>query len=269
MRNQRRNRKDLETLSAYLDNALSGEERQMLEARLIREPDLRLVLENLRKTRQLVRALPQVRAPRNFTLTPNMVKVRRKRRFWGLYLRLATSLAAIVLVMLVGFELLVAGQFLPGWRPEAPLPEKELAIDGSATAEPLIFWGHPGNGGAGAAEGIGGSGMEGGPAAVESEPMLMESTEAAPKQPGETPETVEAEPPMPQTAEAEPMRVEPGGAGHPILGLNPDEAGDVIETSETQESPERVLPAYWRWVQAGLAFIVMAGGLLLIFWKKA
>jgi hypothetical protein len=267
MRNQRRSTQDLEALSAYLDNALSGEERQALEERLIREPDLRLVLENLRKTRQLVRGLPHVRAPRNFTLTPDMVKVHRKRRSLGLYLRLATSLAAIVLVVLVGFELLVAGQLLPGWRSAAPSSEKTVAIE-TPTGDPLIFWGQPGMGGGGDAEGMGGSGMEDGPAAVESEPMLMESTEAAPKQPGEDPETVEAEPPMPQTVESEPVRAEPGGAGHPILGLNPEEAGHVIETSESDVSAERVLPAYWRWVQVGLAVVVVAGGLLLIFWKK-
>jgi hypothetical protein len=261
MRNQRRKHKDLEALSAYLDSALSGDDRQALEARLIREPDLRLVLENLRKTKQLVRRLPHVRAPRNYTLTPEMVKVRRKRRTLGLTLRLATSLAAIVLVMLVSFELLV------GWGPATPLAEKELALDGSTTPAPLIFWGVPGMGGGGdVAEGIGG----GEPMAVESEPMLIESSEAAPKQPTEDPQYVESEPTKPQTVESEPMRAEPGGGGgNPILGLNPEEAGEVIATSAPDVSSVRSLPSYWRWVQVGLAVAALAGGLLLIFLKKA
>lgn len=62
-----------ELLSAYIDDALTAEERRDLEARLRAEPALQRELDTLRQTVALMRALPERKAPRDFTLTPEMV----------------------------------------------------------------------------------------------------------------------------------------------------------------------------------------------------
>ena len=112
MNNERRRRHDLEKLSTYLDNALSLREKNRLEARLAKEPDLRERLEQLRRTKLLVGGLPRLRAPRNFTLTREMVTVRKpKKQPLFSYLRLASSLAAVLLVVLFGVEIFLGGGF--------------------------------------------------------------------------------------------------------------------------------------------------------------
>jgi hypothetical protein len=66
------NPKDLETISASLDLALGTREREQLETRLRREPELQMELESLRLVRKTLRSAPQLRAPRSFVLTPEM-----------------------------------------------------------------------------------------------------------------------------------------------------------------------------------------------------
>ena len=56
---------DWEALSAYLDEQLNPQERAALEARLQKEPDLQTGLQDLRRTRSLIRRAPKMRAPRN------------------------------------------------------------------------------------------------------------------------------------------------------------------------------------------------------------
>lgn len=62
--------RDLELLSAYLDNELSETDRAALEQRLATESDLRRTLDELRATVRLLHALPPLKAPRDFTLDP-------------------------------------------------------------------------------------------------------------------------------------------------------------------------------------------------------
>ena len=103
--------RDAELLSAYIDDALDAEQRSSLEARLAQDADLRRELRSLQQTVALVRSLEDVRAPRDFTLTPEMVglgdptpaaperpalKVMpRRRNIWQIAM---TSAAAFVLV---------------------------------------------------------------------------------------------------------------------------------------------------------------------------
>ncbi len=67
------NNQDLDLLSAYLDGQLSASEAARLESRLRADPQLEATLAELRAARKLLRALPQRKAPRNFTLTRKMV----------------------------------------------------------------------------------------------------------------------------------------------------------------------------------------------------
>ena len=151
MKHERKTTQELEQLSAYLDNALSTADRQGLETRLIREPELRVQLENLRVTRHLIRRLPHLKAPRNFTLSPDMVKVRYKKpKPLFSTLRLVSSLAAILLVVLFGVELFINHGLLPGTAPNLQVfATEETRLDEAGTPEPLILWADPGVGGGG------------------------------------------------------------------------------------------------------------------------
>jgi hypothetical protein len=64
---------DYELISAYLDDELLASARAAFEARLAQEADLGDELEQLRIIRMAVQALPELRAPRRFTLTPQML----------------------------------------------------------------------------------------------------------------------------------------------------------------------------------------------------
>ncbi len=104
---------DYEQLSAYLDDALSGLEREALEIRLEADPRLRRELDSLRQTVQLINQIPLLRAPRNFTLDAGVVKTTPSRK---LYLFPAafsalSAAAAIILFMFGGYFLLRDGAF--------------------------------------------------------------------------------------------------------------------------------------------------------------
>jgi hypothetical protein len=101
--------RDYEQLSAYLDGQLSIAEKRRLEARLNEQPELRSALEELGETRSLLRMAPRKRAPRNFTLTPSMVRESQpqRRSLLNMFpaLSFASALAALALVFSFLFEL--------------------------------------------------------------------------------------------------------------------------------------------------------------------
>jgi hypothetical protein len=99
--------RDYEQISAYLDGGLKPKERARVEARLQSNDALQAALQEIRKTRSLLRSLPRMRSPRNFTLTPAMVGKPVTRL--GLYprsyytLRLSAVLSSVLLVcVLIG-----------------------------------------------------------------------------------------------------------------------------------------------------------------------
>lgn len=100
--------RDWEALSSYLDNQLSPSERNRFEIRLEREAELRRGLEELRRTRTIIRSAMRYRAPRNFTLTPSMIDQKRASSPSSTaypVLRLASVLATLF------FVLITAGSF--------------------------------------------------------------------------------------------------------------------------------------------------------------
>jgi anti-sigma factor RsiW len=121
--------RDLETLSAYVDGTLSPAERQAVEGRLEQDPSLRQVLKEIRTTSALLRALPQVRPPHNFTLTPEMAGVR-SGRLRTPFLQLATAVATLAFVITVGVDVL--GGAMPGVALRAAAPAPEMAAEAPA-----------------------------------------------------------------------------------------------------------------------------------------
>ena len=129
--------RDLERLSAYLDGECSSKEAAKLEARLQVEPRLRQALEELRATVGLMRALPEVPPPRSFALTPEMVGVKQRRAYPAL--RLATALASIAFVTLIGLDALTTVIMpLAGALPAAPAMRDVGPPEAGAVEEPLM-----------------------------------------------------------------------------------------------------------------------------------
>jgi hypothetical protein len=124
--------RDLELLSAYLDSALTGEERAGLEVRLAQDADLRRELETLRETKALIVGLPRLRAPRNLTLTVAQVGgvSRRSPILLSPWVSIASAAAA--------FLLLMAGILLLGQAPAAQPQAVNIAVLPSATPRVVV-----------------------------------------------------------------------------------------------------------------------------------
>lgn len=278
--NERQRAKELEQLSAYLDGQLNETEKRQIETRLAQEPDLRETYEGLRKTKLLFSRIRRVRAPRSFALTPEMVKVRKPKRSFTTSLRWATSLAAILLVVVFGAEIFLGNPFMArSAEPAAEVylesmeAETDMANDAATTKaaepDPLILWGAPSqSGGArdGEAVGMGGGG---GDIVEESAPLDVAPEDEALSQ--------DTAPEEPQFADI-PTQVRTTNDGEmdgdtPILGINPDEAGEIVSSSEYAEM-EEPSPSWLaalsplRWAQIGLAAIVLVGVILLIIKRK-
>ena len=261
MNKNRQKIRELNKLSAYLDNALSVRESREFEARLAVDPELREKLDNLRRTKLALSRLTRLKAPHNFTLTPAMVSERSERKprrqSFQSALRMASALAAILLVVMFGAEFLLGELRQPAMlTAEGPVMEAARAPD-ETDPQPLIQWGPPGTGG-GEVGGMGGDSV-----AMEALP----EEEAAP----ESESLPEEQPEIPQE-EAEEVQPPAAKGGDLILGINADEGGEIIDRSEpaaVQQEPEALpWPEIIRWVQIALAVIAVGGGLALLFLRQ-
>ena len=268
MKKDRLHKRDLAWLSAYLDDELNTSQRQALKARLQHEPGLRDHLENLRRTKVMVSYLPHLRAPRHYTLTPEMVTVRspKKQPLLG-SLRLASVLAAFLLMVSFGVEFLLASGPLAQPRMAAkPMLEEYHAMEVAVLEdepEPLIVWGESDGQVDGMGEGV--DVMEE-PVMVESMPVEPEAAVEEEILPEEEPELLmEAEMLSPGDEEAEPLRLDPDYEEKtPILGINEAESGEIINRSADSFVEEMTTPT-WRLVlrviQVALGTAVIGGGL--------
>ncbi len=68
MRNERRRIKEINLLSAYLDNALNAKQKQQLEQRLLVEPALQAKLQHLNQTKILMQRAAAAPCPPQFHL---------------------------------------------------------------------------------------------------------------------------------------------------------------------------------------------------------
>ena len=100
------NQRDVELLSAYLDGQLKPSDSARLESRLKSDAELVSVMDDLRAARNLLRRLPQRRAPRNFTLTPKMVGKNPPMPHAYPLFRFATTIATLLLFFTLGLNFL-------------------------------------------------------------------------------------------------------------------------------------------------------------------
>ena len=94
--------RDLEQLSAYLDEQLSQSDKSRLELQIRSNPAFASALEDLRQTRALLRRTPRRRAPRNFTLTPKMAGIRPPVPRLVPMLSWASAVAAVFFIFTLG-----------------------------------------------------------------------------------------------------------------------------------------------------------------------
>jgi hypothetical protein len=124
--------RDWEALSAYLDGQLKPKERARLDIRLKENEALQSALDELRRTRELLRSQPRLKAPRNFTLTPEMAGMHSgQRSIPSAYpaLRLASVLATIFFLV-VFFGDLALNVFQPAPLMAAQAPRQEVVSPG-------------------------------------------------------------------------------------------------------------------------------------------
>ena len=106
-------KRDWETISAYLDRQLSQREQARFESRLYNDRQLQAALDDIRRTRQVLRGAPRLRAPRNFLLTPeiagNPVRIPRLAPVFGW----ASAVASFLLVLVLVGDFFTDGGFAP------------------------------------------------------------------------------------------------------------------------------------------------------------
>jgi len=130
--------RDLERLSAYLDGQLSATDQRKLFARLDREPQLRQALEELRQVREALRALPPMRPPRNFILTPAMVGRGSTRPSHGFAYAWASALATLAFVFLAVTDLTGGGLLAARQAAPAAVPAAELQMAPALMSAPTV-----------------------------------------------------------------------------------------------------------------------------------
>lgn len=212
-----KNFRDIEQLSVYLDGKLSPSDSAQLESRIGQDSELQSVLQDLRTARGLLRKLPSRRAPRNFTLTRQMVGLKPPLPQSFSFFRLSTAFATVLLMLTFA-----ANSLAPRLAPVSTFM----------------------------VQGMGGSG--GGCDACAMPSDVIEQPEAAAEAPLSelAPQTTEppsvsaedanrtiAETPLPSTKE--------GGIG----------GGPVEQPAPTTNQTEPVIPASWQFILLGLSLI--------------
>lgn len=132
--------RDVEQLSALLDGQMHPQEAERWRARMDSEPELADLYQQLAQSRALLRKLPARRAPRNFTLTPQMAGVRAPTPRAVPFFRFAAAFATLLLVLTVAVNRLAPLAAAPVAAPlygvgGGPMPE---ALEAPAATESLL-----------------------------------------------------------------------------------------------------------------------------------
>lgn len=256
--------KEIKKLSAYLDDEMNLGRRQIFEAELERNSEMQSELERMRKTKAMVGMLPRLAAPRQYTLTPDMVteRVKTKHPFLA-YARLATSLAAIMLLVLFSVDFISTNfPMYTSQRDSAMMVKSVYFVQGEESV-PLIIWNPAKNGLGRQAIGMG----EGDYAAMAAPAMIEVDTGAVFNEeimPGdELSKELESLGEEAIAPEVETLD-DYSDLSMLILGINNDEAGQVVNRCpdgfDDISSPQN-RTAIIRALQMIFAFITIVGGL--------
>jgi len=144
--------RDLEQLSAYLDGQLSSPKSAQVESHLASDPEFASALDEIRTARSILRKLPARKAPRNFTLTRQMVGLKPPLPRSYFAFRFSSTFAALLLIFTFAANALAPRVSLPAEQSfsfasggsaaaskapaEAPAPEAAAATEAPAIQAP-------------------------------------------------------------------------------------------------------------------------------------
>lgn len=275
-----------ELLSAYLDGILPEGEQRRVRQLLDQRGDLRGGLAELRRTRQVLRAAPRRRAPRNFTLSPAMARSARPRWQFGWVPALSFSSALATLLLIVTFAVRLSPAAAPNLLAAAPLQAAQEQLDKAApTNPPIIAWSESAPGASGMGGGVG-SAPAAAPTQAAAAPDQPTATGAPAPGDANQQKSAAAQPtatalPSPKAALPQAMAAptrenaaDSSTPAGPILGIAPTaERGSMIvpATPAADGLPARTAAPGFDWLplQVGLAALALASGLAaLILWRK-
>jgi hypothetical protein len=127
--------RDQELLGAYLDGELSKPARHQLETRLQYDIDLADAMAELQQVRALLRITPKLKAPRNFTLKPEITRETRGERtryFYGFRLVSIAASFLLILVLIGDYGGLLGSLQMP-----RPLPQTSAVHETEVEEFPL------------------------------------------------------------------------------------------------------------------------------------
>jgi len=101
-----KNFRDIEQLSSYLDGQLSPSDSARPESRLASDPELASAFNDIRAARSILRKLPARKAPRNFTLTRQMVGLKPPLPRSYSFFRFSTTFATLLLTLTFAVNLI-------------------------------------------------------------------------------------------------------------------------------------------------------------------
>jgi hypothetical protein len=278
--NRRISDREWRDLSAYLDGQLSPKQTTRLEKTLQGRAELRAALEDLEKTRAILRSQPRLRAPRNFTLNAEVLGVQRRQRPArqpAFAFGFASALASVMLVIVIAGEFLFGGQqmvaspvameaeFVEITAPQLTAPETapaEAPAELRAAPEEL-------------------------PAVTEAVEISQEAAEVTSKSipPGATAELGIMEYPAPLAADAQAPAIQPQTATPlPEASPVPTQAVPQVTAAISMAEPEQIgeqsepiqatplrEPTFWngwRVAQAVLLFAALASAVLALYLRR-
>jgi anti-sigma factor RsiW len=131
-----KNFRDIEQLSAYLDGQLSPSESTRLESRIASDPELASAYNDIRAARGILRKLPARKAPRNFTLTRQMVGLKPPLPRSYSFFRFSTTFATILLMLTFAANAIVPGISFGGAA--APVAQEAFNLGSGGGCDPCL-----------------------------------------------------------------------------------------------------------------------------------
>lgn len=227
-----KNFRDIENLSAYIDGQLNAADTARLEARLKTDPELESALRDLSAARNILKKLPARKAPRNFTLTRQMVGLKPPLPSTYPLFRFATVFAAIL--------------FMCSFTTNALSP---LVSFGAAAPAAAPAFGMGGGGGCDDCEA---------PAATEE--ALFASEAAATEEAMNTEPIVVTVEVAPQGTETVRIAETPTAKDAPEEAPAQDPAADTATQAQAGQEP----PASFNWTLTFLIIALLSGAIMLI-----
>ncbi len=257
--------RELQQINDFIDDRLTPKKKAAFEARLASSVDLQRYVLEQKRLKASLRALPFIKSPRNFMLTPEMVKQRKVRSGVSFAFSFASAGAAILLMLAFVGEFVFGSNFPFMMQSADAVPEAAMLASVSekdVVEEPvIIFWGvapqGKGSGGGMEVMGIGGGDFNAEPELVGIEPGITEEPMLE----------IAAVPPDENTMGKNDRSIP---AGTVILGLPLEDCPDVIEQLSGMQKLAQWVSSFQplRWVQLSLTTLLVAFGVTAIVYRK-